>query len=190
MAVTTYPLIGKKTVYIGKEQIPSYLVGSEAGKITVKPATTEVNSQSAKISVPNGSYDELSGSVNIILPSWQWLAKIFPNNNFADINGTVVFGAETCKTLDPVPIVIHNECDATGENDVYIPHALLSNGGEFSFNKSDPISLEVSFVPLQGAEGAVIFGVGTPSAPMKYDVAQGKYVSASAAPAGPAPAGH
>ena len=50
--MASYPLIGKKTVYIDDMVISPDYVQDEAGTITLTPGTTEVSSQSGTINVP------------------------------------------------------------------------------------------------------------------------------------------
>ena len=58
--MASYPLIGKKTVYIDDMIIPPDYIQDEVGTITLTPSTTEIASQSGTIKVPNGSYDVLT----------------------------------------------------------------------------------------------------------------------------------
>ena len=76
--MASYPLIGKKTVYIDDLVISPDYVQDEAGSITLTPGTTEVSSQSGTINVPNGSYEEMSFELNIICPSVRYLGMLFP----------------------------------------------------------------------------------------------------------------
>ena len=71
--MASYPLIGKKTVYIDDMVISPDYVQDEVGIITLTPGTTEVASQSGTINVPNGSYEEMSFELNIICPSVRYL---------------------------------------------------------------------------------------------------------------------
>ena len=50
--MASYPLIGKKTVYIDDLVISPDFVQDEVGTITLTPGTTEVASQSGTINVP------------------------------------------------------------------------------------------------------------------------------------------
>ena len=74
--MASYPLIGKKTVYIDDMVISPDYVQDEAGTITLTPGTTEVSSQSGTINVPNGSYEEMSFELNIICPSVRYLGML------------------------------------------------------------------------------------------------------------------
>lgn len=177
-----YKLIGKKTVYIGQEQFDPELVADEVGTITLTPSTTEVASQDGTIQVPNGAYDEISASINLIIPNVETLMRIWPGlAKKATFNegktGQVVFGAADCASLTPVPVVIHNACDETSDQDIRIPQAIVQPGGEFTVSLTDPFNLTVNITPTKGTEGYVVFGEGMIDKASHYDPETQKYVA-------------
>lgn len=176
--MASYPLIGKKTVYIDDMVISPDYVQDEAGTITLTPGTTEVSSQSGTINVPNGSYEEMSFELNIICPSVRYLGMLFPelyhNAKFKRVisgslseTGQVRFGGNECVSNTPRDIIIHNVCDGhSSAQDFRIPQALISAGGEFTVSLSDPFVVTLSGSMASGANGAVVMGeldLGTPS---------------------------
>lgn len=176
--MASYPLIGKKTVYIDDLVISPDYVQDEAGSITLTPGTTEVASQSGTINVPNGSYEEMSFELNIICPSVRYLGMLFPelyhNANFKRVisgslseTGQVRFGGNECVSSTPRDIIIHNVCDGhSSAQDFRIPQALISAGGEFTVSLSDPFVVTLSGSMTPGANGAVVMGeldLNTPS---------------------------
>lgn len=176
--MASYPLIGKKTVYIDDMVISPDYVQDEAGTITLTPGTTEVSSQSGTINVPNGSYEEMSFELNIICPSVRYLGMLFPelyhNAKFKRVisgslseTGQVRFGGNECVSTTPRDIIIHNVCDGhSSAQDFRIPQALISAGGEFTVSLSDPFVVTLSGSMTPGANGAVVMGeldLGTPS---------------------------
>lgn len=176
--MASYPLIGKKTVYIDDMVISPDYVQDEAGTITLTPGTTEVSSQSGTINVPNGSYEEMSFNLNIICPSVRYLGMLFPelyhNAKFKRVisgllseTGQVRFGGNECVSNTPRDIIIHNVCDGhSSAQDFRIPQALISAGGEFTVSLSDPFVVTLSGSMASGANGAVVMGeldLGTPS---------------------------
>lgn len=176
----TYPLIGKKEVIIGNELFPPELVQDDGATITITPSTTDVPSQAGTISVPNGAYDEISASVNIIINSVSTLMKIFPGLStpaqFGNgATGQVHFGASSCQTTEPVPVIIRNVCDDGSSQDIRIPQALIQAGGEFDISQGDPTVLEVDITPLPTSEGYVVFGEGDLTQKSKWDVTSGQY---------------
>lgn len=183
--MASYPLIGKKTVYIDDMIIPPDYVQDEVGTITLTPSTTEIASQSGTIKVPNGSYDELSFELNIICPSVRFLGMLFPelyhNASFKRVisgsmseTGQVRFGGNECISNTPRDIIIHNVCDGqSSAQDFRIPNALISAGGEFKISLSDPFVVTLSGTMASGSEGAVIMGELNLTTPSHYDETTG-----------------
>lgn len=179
--MASYPLIGKKTVYIDDLVISPDYVQDEAGTITLTPGTTEVASQSGTINVPNGSYEEMSFELNIICPSVRYLGMLFPelyhNAKFKRVvsgslseTGQVRFGSDECVSNTPRDIIIHNVCDGrSSAQDFRIPQALVSAGGEFTVSLSDPFVVTLSGSMTPGANGAVVMGELNLDTPSYYD---------------------
>nr|UVY38035.1 MAG: hypothetical protein [Bacteriophage sp.] len=179
--MASYPLIGKKTVYIDDLVISPDYVQDEAGTITLTPGTTEVASQSGTINVPNGSYEEMSFELNIICPSVRYLGMLFPelyhNAKFKRVisgslseTGQVSFGSNECVSSTPRDIIIHNVCDGhSSAQDFRIPQALISAGGEFTVSLSDPFVVTLSGSMTPGANGAVVMGELNLNTPSYYD---------------------
>lgn len=200
--MASYPLIGKKTVYIDDLVISPDYVQDEAGSITLTPGTTEVASQSGTINVPNGSYEEMSFELNIICPSVRYLGMLFPelyhNAKFKRVisglmseTGQVRFGGNECVSNTPRDIIIHNVCDGhSSAQDFRIPQALISAGGEFTVSLSDPFVVKLSGSMASGANGAVVMGELDLDNPSYYDENSGtikkEAVQATALTASPA----
>ena len=183
--MASYPLIGKKTVYIDDMVIPPDYVQDEVGTITLTPSTTEIASQSGTIKVPNGSYDEMSFELNIICPSVRFLGMLFPelyhNAKFKRVisgttseTGQVRFGGNECISNTPRDIIIHNVCDGhSSAQDFRIPQALISAGGEFKVSLGDPFVVTLSGTMTSSPEGAVVMGELNLDEPSYYDETTG-----------------
>lgn len=183
--MASYPLIGKKTVYIDDMVIPPDYVQDEVGTITLTPSTTEIASQSGTIKVPNGSYDEMSFELNIICPSVRFLGMLFPelyhNAKFKRViggdlgeTGQVRFGGNECVSNTPRDIIIHNVCDGhSSAQDFRIPQALISAGGEFKVSLSDPFVVTLTGTMTSSPEGAVVMGELNLDTPSHYDETTG-----------------
>jgi hypothetical protein len=183
--MASYPLIGKKTVYIDDMVIPPDYVQDEVGTITLTPSTTEIASQSGTIKVPNGSYDEMSFELNIICPSVRFLGMLFPelyhNAKFKRVisgstseTGQVRFGGSECVSNTPRDIIIHNVCDGhSSAQDFRIPQALISAGGEFKISLSDPFVVTLTGTMTASPEGAVVMGELNLDTPAYYDETTG-----------------
>lgn len=182
MATTDYSLIGKKTVYIGQEEFAPELVGSDGITITLTPNTVDVESQAGTISIPTGTYSEISATIPLIIPNMAVLGRIFPSLATKGTAGTkVTFGAGECSAITSSPIVIHNTCDADSTNDVYIPAALIQNGGEFTIGStSDPVTIELNVTMLPDEKGYVNFGCSDTTKRTKYDPEHQAYVEITA----------
>lgn len=183
--MASYPLIGKKTVYIDDMVIPPDYVQDEVGTITLTPSTTEIASQSGTIKVPNGSYDEMSFELNIICPSVRFLGMLFPelyhNAKFKRViagttseTGQIRFGGNECVSNTPRDIIIHNVCDGhSSAQDFRIPQALISAGGEFKVSLSDPFVVTLTGTMTASPEGAVVMGELNLDTPSYYDETTG-----------------
>lgn len=183
--MASYPLIGKKTVYIDDMVIPPDYVQDEVGTITLTPSTTEIASQSGTIKVPNGSYDEMSFELNIICPSVRFLGMLFPelyhNAKFKRViagssseTGQVRFGGNECVSNTPRDIIIHNVCDGhSSAQDFRIPQALISAGGEFKVSLGDPFVVTLTGTMTASPEGAVVMGELNLDTPSYYDETTG-----------------
>lgn len=171
MATTDYSLIGKKTVYIGQEEFAPELVGSDGITITLTPNTVDVESQAGTISIPTGTYSEISATIPLIIPNMTVMGKIFPSLAQRGVAGTkVTFGAGECTAITSSPIVIHNTCDNDSTNDVYIPAAMIQNGGEFTVGSTgDPMQVELDITMLPDEKGYVNFGCSDPTKRTIYD---------------------
>lgn len=183
--MASYPLIGKKTVYIDDMVIPPDYVQDEVGTITLTPSTTEIASQSGTIKVPNGSYEEMSFEINVICPSVRFLGMLFPelyhNAKFKRVisgttseTGQVRFGGNECVSNTPRDIIIHNVCDGhSSAQDFRIPQALISAGGEFKISLSDPFVVTLTGTMTASPEGAVVMGELNLDTPSYYDETSG-----------------
>jgi len=183
--MASYPIIGKKTVYIDDMIIPPDYIQDEVGTITLTPSTTEIASQSGTIKVPNGSYDEMSFELNVICPSVRFLGMLFPelyhNAKFKRVisgnpseTGQVRFGGNECVSNTPRDIIIHNVCDGhSSAQDFRIPQALISAGGEFKISLSDPFVVTLTGTMTASPEGAVVMGELNLDTPSYYDETTG-----------------
>lgn len=188
--MASYPIIGKKTVYIDDMIIPPDYIQDEVGTITLTPSTTEIASQSGTIKVPNGSYDEMSFELNVICPSVRFLGMLFPelyhNAKFKRVisgntseTGQVRFGGNECVSNTPRDIIIHNVCDGhSSAQDFRIPQALISAGGEFKISLSDPFVVTLTGTMTASPEGAVVMGELDLDTPSYYDETTGSIKTA------------
>ena len=183
MATRSWPLVGKKILYIGSETIDPQFLADEASEITITEGTTEIDSQAGTLNIPNGSFDELSMTVTVHLPSARFLGKLFPNlftaANFNYGDGednetgvTKFFAPGVCSRRDPVPVVLHNACDTNSAQDIRVPQGLLSTTIDATIHIGDPIDIDLTVQPLPGTDatvGAVEFGGDSLDAPTLWN---------------------
>lgn len=189
--MASYPLIGKKTMYIDDFVVGPDFIQDEVGTITLTPGTTEVASQSGTINVPNGSYEEMSFELNILCPSVRFLGYLFPelwhSAKFKRIiagqvvdTGQLRFGAAECISNTPRDIRIHNVCDGeSSAQDIDMPACLVSAGGEFTVSLSDPFVVTLTGAMTSTDKGAVVMGEADLDTPSYYDEDQGRIVASS-----------
>ena len=190
MATRSWPLVGKKILYIGSEEISPEFLADEASEITITEGTTEIASQAGTLNIPNGSFDELTLTLTIHLPSARFLGKLFPNLytpaefNYGDgeeneTGVTKFFAAGACTRRDPVPIILHNACDTNSAQDIRVPQGLISTTIDATIAIGDPTDIDLTVQPLPGTDatvGAVEFGEGNLDAPSLYDPDTQEYV--------------
>lgn len=172
---------GNYEMSIGDTLIPSVLLGDlvpnyEEGEITTQ-------SQAGTIVTPNGKPDTAQFQFTMFLPAQNavtYLGKIWPELYTAATGGNggqIWFGSGTCKTRTPVPINIHNKCETTDDNDVFIPAALAKIAFNPTFSASEVAQVTITVYMQADANGnRMRFGTGDLTQESIYDVTTQKTV--------------
>ena len=154
------------------------MVGSDGITITLTPNTVDVESQAGTISVPTGTYSEISATIPLIIPnmavlyasSQAWLprARQAPKSRSVRVNAPPSLASLSLSTT-LVTRTVRTTC--------LFRTALIQNGGEFTIGStSDPVTIELNVTMLPDEKGYVNFGCSDPSKRTKYDPEQQKYV--------------
>lgn len=185
--MASFPLLGKKELYIGDEVIDSQFIQDELGSITLTSQNIEVASQAGTVNIPTGAYEEMSAELNIIVPSVRFLGRLFPSlykqasfqrAELMEDNGEtgqVVFGASECAVTNAQDIRIHNVCDGTSSaQDITFPQATIAPNLDVTISIGDPFIVTLQVTLNQGSEGAVVFGEANLDKAQYFDKATGE----------------
>lgn len=158
-------LAGNWELAIGNTLIPSELLGDlspnyEEGEISAE-------TQAGSIKAPSGKPDTSEFTFTLYLPknnAQRYLGIIFPSLYKApsgdQTSGALEFGSGACSAREPIAMNIHNLCDTTDNNDIYIPAGLPKITFNPTFSTSDAVSVEVT-VYMQPDENGLRFRFGT-----------------------------
>lgn len=181
-------LAGNYEIAIGDVVVPATLLGDinpnyEEGEITA-------DTQAGTMTTPNGKADTSELTFSMFLPQQNaayYLGQIFKDaynepTAEAQKTGNIIFSSGSCSTRTPVPVNIHNVCDKTDDNDIYMPAVLFKYSFNPTLSTSDVAQIEVTAYIQADANGDRLrFGTGDLSQPSKYDVTTQKTVPVTAA---------
>lgn len=179
--VNNFNLMKRKEVIIGNNIIPSNLLASKACDLDISEDLTKIESQAGTLQYPNGSY-EFTITLHFNVPNVNFLNLLFPSLYQAasyDKNaGRISFGADndTVTNITPVPVVLRNAIAEDSTQDIYIPSALLSIDGGFSFESGKATTVDINVTALNDGDGAVRLGCGSLLMPTLYDADKSMYV--------------
>ncbi len=170
------PMVGEREIAVGSIVIPAELLGD----ITVNYEEGEIStdSQAGTTVTPSGKAATSEFSFNFKLPrqnAQQYLSYIWPEiysapTAEAQKSGAINFGDLNCTTRTPVAVNIHNKCDATDDNDIFIPAALFKISFNPTFSTSEAAAFDVTGYAQPNSAGPRIrFGTGDLTQPSKYD---------------------
>lgn len=171
----------------GGVTIPPELLGDivpnyEEGEITAE-------TQAGTVTTPNGKPETSELTLTMFLPkknATQYLGILFPSSYNeptaeAQTSGSLVFSSRSCQSRETVAINIHNVCDVTDDNDLYIPAALPKVSFNPTFSTSDAIQVDITIYMMPDENGMRFrFGTGDLSQPSKFDPTTGKTVPVTA----------
>lgn len=179
--VNNFNLMKRKEVIIGNNIIPSNLLASKACDLDISEDLTKIESQAGTLQYPNGSY-EFTITLHFNVPNVNFLNLLFPSlyqtASYDKNAGRISFGADndTVTNITPVPVVLRNAIAEDSTQDIYIPNALLSIDGGFSFESGKATTVDINVTALNEGDGAVRLGCGSLLMPTLYDADKGMYV--------------
>lgn len=176
-------LAGNYELSVGEVTIPAELLGDltpnyEEGEISAE-------TQAGTITTPSGKPETSEFTFNLFLPrqnAMKYLAVIWPGaynapTNEAQKTGNLEFGSKACQQREPQIYNIHNLCDTTDDNDIYIPAGVARMSFNPTMSTSDAVSLEVTVSMQPDANGIRMrFGTGDLAQPSIYDATTQKTV--------------
>lgn len=162
---------GKAEISIGKTTIDAQFLSELS--VNFQEGTREVNSLAGTIRKPSGTMDTAEVTGTFILPSMDALKKLWANAYEAPtaegLSGRVVFGSNSCETVEPVPVNIHYTCEKDSSNDVHIYAGLVAMNFNPTYNDSDALTVEFTIYAQPTDEGYGFAGAGDLTKATKWD---------------------
>lgn len=169
-------LAGNYELAVGDVVIPAELLGDlspnyEEGEISAE-------TQAGTITTPSGKAETSEFTFTMFLPKQnavKYLSMLWPEaynapTAEAQKTGNIEIGSRACQSRTPKPYNIHNVCDTTDDNDIYIPAGMAKIAFNPTLSTSDAAQLEIT-VYMQPDENGIRFrfGTGNLEAPSVYD---------------------
>lgn len=178
-AVANFSLMKRKEIIIGENVIPSNMIASKACDLDISEDLTKIQSQAGTLQYPNGSY-EFTITLHFNVPNVAFLQSLFPDlyktATYDKQAGNISWGTDMVSNLDPVPVVLRNANAEDSTEDIYIPAALLSIDGGFSFEDGKATTVDINVTAMDSGEGAIRLGCGSLVMPTLFDPDKGAYV--------------
>lgn len=178
-AVQNFSLMKRKEIIIGDNLIPSNMIASKACDLDISEDLTKIESQAGTLQYPNGSF-EFTITLHFNVPNVAFLQSLFPDlyktATYDKQAGNISWGSDMVCNLDPVPVVLRNANAEDSAEDIYIPSALLSIDGGFSFEDGKATTVDINVTALDSGNGAVHMGCGSLVMPTLFDPDKGSYV--------------
>lgn len=144
----TDPMGGKLSIEINGVTIPSFMLGEITPNITQLLRTSE--RLSGTTTTPSSQLDNPSYDVTFFPNKWSDVGFFMPDN----LDGTAfVVGGDSCTTPEPVPVVLHYECEDSEDRDVSF-NARVSFEDNGTRNATDDLSVTIHLYPV----GAIRYG--------------------------------
>lgn len=175
--VTLYYEDGKSVV------VEPQFIGEDGVTVTMTPGTRTITSLNGVTTVPSGTIDEATFTFPLLLPSMNFLGKVFPANYVAStdrptIAGQTTVGGNSSCTDVPAKAVIHFVCEENSDNDIYIPEALVNADLSTVVNSTDGVVVNVMGYAQPANElngGVARYGTGDLTEPTLFDPTTGEY---------------
>lgn len=170
--MATQVLGGKAQIQFGKAVIPSFMLSEVSVEIT--EATRERETLAGKFTRPAGTLDTAQAVVKMYLRGVEDLKAIFPGNYNApttpQATGNLIIGSDACSVAEGGPLNIHFECDTNDDNDVFFYNAVPMLNFSVTYNSSDDLTVEVTFMANPDDNGNIArIGTGNLLAESRWD---------------------
>lgn len=145
---STDPMGGKLSIEINGVTIPSFMLGPISPNVAPLLRTSE--RLSGTTTTPTTQLDNPSYDVTFFPNKWSDVGYFMPDN----LDGTAfVVGGDSCTTPEPVPVVLHYECEEGEDRDVSFT-ARVSFEDNSERNATDDLSVIIHLYPV----GAITYG--------------------------------
>lgn len=153
---------GKAEIAIGTTTIdPEFL---EELSVNITEGTRETTSLAGTIRKPSGTIETAEVTGTFILPSMDALKQLWANAyegaSGTGTSGRVVFGDNSCTTVDPVVVNIHYTCEEDSNNDVHLYACNVQMNFNPTYNASDNLTVEFTILAQPTANGYGFAGAG------------------------------
>lgn len=179
-------MAGTYELAVGKVVIPAEMLGDMSPNY--QEGTISADTQVGTITTQSGKADTSEFTFTLFLPkknAQKYLGMIWPsayNEPTADTQetGNITISSSACTARTPVAYNIHNVCETTDDNDIYIPAGVALIAFNPTFSTSDAVSVEITVYMQPGEDGTRFrFGTGDLTQPSKYDPTTGKTIPAT-----------
>lgn len=180
-------MAGTYELAVGDTVIPAELLGD------LNPNYSEgeisADTQAGTITTPNGKADTSEFTFTMFLPATNaqmYLGRVWKElynepTSETQKSGNITVSSRSCQTRTPIPYNIHNICETTDDNDIYIPAGLAKVSFNLSLTVNDAVQIEVTVYMQPDENGDRFrFGTGDLSQPSKYDPTTQKTVPVTA----------
>lgn len=173
---------GKATIEFGGVSIPSFMLSEISVEIT--EATRERSTLAGTFRRPAGTIDTAQATVTMYLRDVEDLKNIFPGQYNAptqpETSGNIIIGSESCATAEGSPLNIHFECESDDTKDVFFYEALPLLNFSATYNATDDLTVEVTFMAQPDADGNIArIGTGDLTKKSIYDATSEQTIAVS-----------
>lgn len=172
--MATQVLGGKASLQFGLAEVPSFMLSEISVEVT--EGTRERTTLAGTFRRPSGTIDTAQAMVTMYLRSVEDLKSIFPGQYNAPTApqaiGNLIVGSDSCATATGGPLNIHFDCDTTDDNDVFFYNAVPMLNFNTTYNASDDLTVEVTFMAQPDDNGNIFrFGTGNLTAASSWNYA-------------------
>lgn len=172
-------LSGKAEVAMNGIAIPATLLSEVNVEFT--GGTRSIESLGGTFNQPTGVLETAQATFTMFLPSMDYLKNIFPDMYNApsgsQLTGNVIWGDNSCMSMEGTPVNISYSCDTTDDNDFHIYNGLVNLDFSATYNATDVLTVEVTIMAQPDVNGNIgRAGTGDLTQPSRFDPTTGTTV--------------